>query len=249
MRRRTTFWISLAIVLGGWEAYVRLSGISPFFLVPPSVVFGRLGRWLVTGQLFVDLGASVLLLLAGLGLAAAVAIPAGLSIGVWRSLADALGPYLLLAYATPAPVLLPMLLMWFGFTALTRVLIVAMFAFLPILLNVWWGVRGLDASWLRVARVFCASRRELMLRVVLPGSVGSVLASLRMGGGLALIGLFVAETYGAGHGVGYQTIIGAKRMDITGVLAGLSLLGLLGVTLEQGFSAAERLFAPWRTPL
>jgi NitT/TauT family transport system permease protein len=244
--RRGAFWISLAIVLGGWEAYVRLSGISPFFLVPPSVVIGRLAGWLVTGQLLVDMGASVLLLVAGLGLAAAVAIPAGLAIGVWRRLADALGPYLLLAYATPAPVLLPMLLMWFGFTALTRVLIVALFAFLPILLNVWWGVRGLDASWLRVARVFCASHRELVLRVVLPGSVGSVLASLRIGGGLALIGLFVAETYGARHGVGYQTIIGAKRMDITGVLAGLAMLGGLGVALEQVLVAAERIFAPWR---
>lgn len=247
MRPRGAFWTSLAVLLGGWEAYVRLSGISPFFLVPPSVVLERLARWLVTGRLFVDLGASVLLLLAGLGLAAAVAIPAGLSIGLWGSLAQALGPFLILAYATPAPVLLPMLLMWFGFSAVTRVLIVAMFAFLPILLNVWWGVRGLDASWLRVARVFCASRRELLLLVVLPGSVGSVLASLRVGGGLALIGLFVAEAYGVNHGIGYQTIVGAKRMDITGVLAGLSLLGVLGVTLEQGLAAAERAFAPWRS--
>lgn len=246
MTQRGAFWISLAIVLGGWEAYVRLSGISPFFLVPPSVVLERLARWLMTGRLFADLGSSVLLLLAGLVLAAAVAIPAGLSIGVWGSLAKALGPYLVLAYATPAPVLLPMLLMWFGFTAMTRVLIVAMFAFLPILLNVWWGVRGLDASWLRVARVFCASRREILLRVVLPGSVGSVLASLRVGGGLALIGLFVAEAYGVNHGIGYQTIVGAKRMDITGVLGGLSLLGLLGVTLDQGLAAAERALAPWR---
>jgi len=246
MSARRGFWISLVMLLGTWETYVRVSGINPFFLVPPSVVFERLGRWLVTGQLFVDLGASVLLLAAGLGLAAAVAIPAGLSLGVSRSLADAFGPYLLLAYATPAPVLLPMLLMWFGFTALTRVLIVAMFAFLPILLNVWWGVRGLDASWLRVARVFCASPGELLLRVVLPGSVGSVLASLRIGGGLALIGLFIAESYGASHGVGYQTIVGAKRMDVTGLLAGLLLLGLLGVALEQGLSAAERAFAPWR---
>jgi ABC-type nitrate/sulfonate/bicarbonate transport system permease component len=48
------------------------------------------------------------------------------------------------------------------------------------------------------------------------------------------------------HGIGYQTIVGAKRMDITGVLGGLSLLGLLGVTLEQGLAAAERAFAPWR---
>jgi NitT/TauT family transport system permease protein len=244
--KRGAFWISLVIVLGGWEAYVRLSGISPFFLIPPSVVFARLGRWLWSGQLFIDLGASVLLLSAGLGLAAVVAIPAGLTIGVWRGLAGAVGPYLLLAYATPAPVLLPMLLMWFGFTPLTRVLIVAMFAFLPILLNVWWGVRGLDASWLRVARVFCASHRELLVRVVLPGSVGSVLASLRLGGGLALIGLFVAETYGATHGVGHQTIVGAKRMDIAAVLAGLTLLGALGVTLEQALAAAERVLAPWR---
>lgn len=246
MKGRLGFWISLAVVLGGWEVYVRVSGISPFFLVPPSAVVARLGQWLTSGRLFVDLGASLLLIAAGLGLAAAVAIPAGLSIGLWRALETALGPYLILAYATPAPVLLPLLLMWFGFTYTTRVLIVAMFAFLPILLNVWWGVRALDASWLRVGRVFSANRRELLTRVVLPGSLGSVLASLRVGGGLALIGLFVAEMYGVTHGIGYQTILGAKRMDVTGSLAGLSLLGLLGVTLEHGLAAAERRFAPWR---
>jgi NitT/TauT family transport system permease protein len=246
VRSQRAFYLSLLVLLGAWEGYVRLSGISPFFLVPPSMVAQRLGEWLVTGRLFVDLAASTLLILLGLGLAAAVAIPLGLSMGLWGRLEQALGPYLILAYATPAPVFIPMLLMWFGFTYLTRVLIIATFALLPILLNVWWGVRTLDASWLRVAQAFCANRRELLTRVVLPGSVGSVLSSLRIGGGLALIGLFVAETYGVSRGIGYQTIIGAKRMDITGVLAGLSLLGLLGMTLERGLTTAERKLAPWR---
>src|SRR5207247_867005 len=86
VRGRVAFWISLAVALGGWEAYVRVSGISPFFLVPPSAVAVRLGQWLASGRLFVDLGASLLLIGAGLGLAAAVAIPAGLSIGLWRGL-------------------------------------------------------------------------------------------------------------------------------------------------------------------
>lgn len=246
MWRAGGFWLSLILLLGAWEAYVHLSGIGAFFLVPPSTVVQRLGEWFVTGRLFVDFGASLLLLGCGLGLAAAVAVPAGLSVGLWRRLEHAVGPYLILAYATPAPVFVPLLLMWFGFTYATRVLIVAMFAFLPILLNVWWGVRTLDASWLAVARAFGASRLELLARVLLPGSVGSVLAALRTGGGLALIGLFVAETYGVSRGVGYQTIIGAKRMDVTGMLAGLTLLGVLGVALERGLAAAERRLAPWR---
>ncbi len=71
MRRLRAFWMSLIVLLGSWEGYVRLSGISPFFLVPPSTVASRLGEWLVTGRLFVDLGASILLILLGLGLAAA----------------------------------------------------------------------------------------------------------------------------------------------------------------------------------
>ena len=246
MRGSRGFWFSLVALLVAWEAYVRVSGISPFFLVAPSAVAGRLGAWLASGRLVVDVGASVLLVAAGLGLAAAVAIPAGLALGLWPRLQAALGPHLLLLYATPAPVFLPLLLMWFGFTYVARVLIVALFAFLPILLNVWWGVRTLDAAWLRVGRAFCASRRELLTRVVLPGTLGSVLASLRIGGGLALIGLFVAETYGVTAGVGYQAIVGAKRMDVTGVLAGLCLLAALGVALERGLATAERRLAPWR---
>jgi ABC-type nitrate/sulfonate/bicarbonate transport system permease component len=129
--------------------------------------------------------------------------------------------------------------MWFGFTYVTRVVIVAVFAFLPILLNVWWGVRALEPGWIAVGRAFCATRGELLSHVVLPGTVGSVLASLRLGGGLALIGLFVAEMYGATRGIGYQAIAGAKRMDITGVLAGLVLLGALGMLLERSLVLAE----------
>ncbi len=246
MRRAAVFAVSLALLLGGWEAYARLSHINPFFLVPPSTVVRRLGMWLMTGRLFMDVGASGLLIACGLGLAAVVAVPTGLAVGLWRPLEEALGPYLIVAYATPAPVFLPMLLMWFGFTYTTRVLIVAMFAFLPILLNVWWGVHRLDAAWLRVAAAFCANRRELLGRVVFPGSVGPVLASLRIGGGLALIGVFVAETYGTNRGVGYQAIVGAKRMDVAGVFAALMLLALLGLALEHGLRTAERRLAPWR---
>lgn len=246
MNGRRAFWISLVVLLGAWEAAVRVSGIGAFFMVPPSAVVQRLADWSVSGRLFADLGASLLLIALGLGLAAVTAIPIGLSVGTSRALELAFGPWLLLAYATPAPVLLPLLLMWFGFTYATRVGIVALFAFLPILLNVWWGVREVEGAWLRVAHAFCASRRELLSRVVLPGSVGSVLAALRVGGGLALIGLFVAETYGVTRGIGYEAIVGAKRMDVTGVLAGVTLLGLLGVALERTLVEAERRLAPWR---
>jgi NitT/TauT family transport system permease protein len=110
-------------------------------------------------------------------------------------------------------------------------------------------VHSLNPAWVRVASAFCATRRELLFRIMLPASVGSVLASLRIGGGLALIGLFVAETYGVNRGVGYQTIVGAKRMDVTGVLAGLALLALLGLGLEQTLRTAERWLAPWRSSL
>lgn len=246
-RGRAAFVLSLALLLGGWELYVRASGISPFFLVPPSAVARRLGQWLASGRLVLDLGASLLLVVLGFGLAALLAIPAGLALGVGRRLEQALGPYLLVAYATPAPVFLPLLLMWFGFTYATRVLIVALFAVLPVLLNVWWGVRALDAAWLRVARAYCATPAEVLAHVVLPGSVGPVLASLRVGGGLALIGLFVAETYGAGAGLGYQVIVATKRMELTGMLAGLVMLGGLGLALEQGLALAERRLAPWRS--
>ncbi len=246
MARSRGFWLSLVVLLIAWEVYFHASGIGAFFLAPPSLVAERLYAWLVSGRLFLDLGASVLLLLLGLGLAAAIAIPVGLCLGFWRALDRAFGPFLVVAYATPAVVFLPLLLMWFGFGYTARVLIVAVFAVLPILLNVWWGVRALDASWVRVAEVFCANRRELLAQVVFPGSIGHILSSLRVGGGLALIGVFVAEFHGATSGVGYQSIIGAKRMDIAALLSGLLMLGAMGVAFEWALGAVERKWAPWR---
>lgn len=245
-RSQSPFWVSLAALLAAWELYVRVSGVSPLFLVPPSRVAARIAQWLATGRLLADIGATLGLVAAGLGLAAALAVPLGLAVGLWRRLEHVLGPYLILAYATPAVVAVPLLLMWFGFTAVTRLLIVALFAFLPIALNVWWGVRSVDPSWVRAAQVFCANGREMLRQVLLPGSLGSVLAGIRVGGGLALIGAFVAEMYGARNGLGYLAVNRGQEMDMAGVLAGLILLGLLGVGLEWGLRTAERRLAPWR---
>jgi NitT/TauT family transport system permease protein len=106
-------------------------------------------------------------------------------------------------------------LIWFGIGMWSKVFIVFINAFFPVLLNTIGGVKAIDRDLLRAARAFCASDRQIFTTVVVPGSVPFILTGVRQAVALGLIGVVVGEMFGGSEGIGYMVNYGARRFRPT----------------------------------
>ena len=137
----------------------------------------------------------------GVGLAIAAGVVLGVVIGWYRRLAMVFEPFLNALYATPRVALVPLILIWFGIGMWSKVFIVFINAFFPVLINTIGGIRAIDADLLRAARAFCASDWQIFTTVAIPGAVPFILTGVRQAVALGLIGVVVGEMFGgsAGH--------------------------------------------------
>ena len=239
-----------AVNIGGffllWEWLVRQSGVSPIFLPPPSTIFKAAAEMIGRGQLWGHLSYSAANFAIGFALSAVAGTVLGLLMGASRSVESILGPYVWALYATPRIALLPLLILWFGFGAESKILLIFLSAVMPILITSMDGVKTVDQALLRAARVFGATRTQIYTRVVLPFTLPFIMTGLRQGVGRGLIAMVVAEMFGSGRGVGFMIARSAAQLDTATTFALLLVLVVLSVGLVYMMTALERRVAPWR---
>ena len=134
-------------------------------------------------------------------------------IGWYRKLRMIFDPFLNALYATPRIAMIPLIIIWFGIDWQSKVFIVYMSSFFPILVNTVAGVRSLDPDLLRAARAFCASDWQIFKTIAIPGSVPFILTGIRQGVALGLIGVVVGEMFGGSKGVGF--LVGLRRTNLS----------------------------------
>jgi NitT/TauT family transport system permease protein len=161
--RRSFYQRHEALILGGsavilalaaWEALWEAGKISPLFFTGPSQVVQRFGAEWTGGRLKQDMLYSGRNFAIGVGLAIAAGVTAGVVIGWYRRLAMIVEPFLTALYSTPRVALVPLVLIWFGIGMWSKVFIVFINAFFPVLINTIGGVKAIDRDLLRAARRF-----------------------------------------------------------------------------------------------
>jgi NitT/TauT family transport system permease protein len=253
---RASFWrrnenallgaVAVAVFLAFWESAVRLGWVNPLFTSSPSRIFAAAVQMFADRSILYDLQVSGFEFVVGYGLAIAVGIPLGILMGWYRRLNAVLDPFVSALYATPRIALLPLLMIWFGIGFASKIAIVFLGAVFPILVNTITGVRTLDADFVKVARSFGASDRQLFLTVALPSSVPLLLSGLRLGLGHALIGIVVGEMYGATNGIGFLISVSGARFQTDKVMVGIIIIALAGILLTELLRVIERRFERWR---
>jgi ABC-type nitrate/sulfonate/bicarbonate transport system permease component len=186
------------------------------------------------------------LLLGGYAIAAVLGVAVGVLMG-WSRRADCLlEPLTELLRPIPKPALVPPLFLFLGIGLPTMLTIVALVAFFPILINTAQGVRAIDPVLLDTARTFRASRRSVLLRVVLPAALPMVMTGLRVSLALGLILAILAEMLAGQGGIGFVILDLQRSFDTTAMFAWLIILAALGLLLAAGFDFIERRVLPWR---
>jgi len=170
----------------------------------------------------------------------------GVLIGWYRRLGMVFEPFLTGLYSTPRVALMPLILIWFGIGMWSKVFIVYIMAFFPVLINTIGGVKAIDADLLRAARAFRASDWQIFTTVALPGAVPFILTGVRQAVALGLIGVVVGEMYGGSEGIGYMVNYGGQTFQTDAVFLGVVIIAFAGIVLTWLAERLERRFSRWR---
>lgn len=175
----------------------------------------------------------------GFLLAAAIGIPLGLLMGWYRWLDDVVSPFFE-ALRFIAPIAwVPFAGLWFGTGIGGPTLIIFSGAFAPCLINAYRGAKFVDKRLVEAARTLGARGRHIVLEVLLPASLPSILAGLRVSAGIGWQSLVGAELIVVGSGVGYMMVQGQLNVDTRIVMAGMVAIGLVGVLIDYLLRSAE----------
>jgi NitT/TauT family transport system permease protein len=235
--------VSVAVFLVLWEITGR--GIDPVLFTTPSAVAVAAVEMIRSGELWTYLYPSLVVLLYGFTLAVIFGIGIGLLLARYWVLDVALSVYITFLYSIPSVALVPLIVLWAGYEQTAKVIILFLFAFFPMVINTYQGVKSVDPKLLEVGRAFRCSEGQLWRNIILPAALPFIVTGLRLALGRALIGMVLADLYTAISGIGYLIVRTASTYQVDKMFVPIVTLGLLGVTFTALLRLAEKYVAPW----
>lgn len=237
---------AVVVTLGVWQAFWSAGKISPLFFSGPSAIVQRFWDELLHGRLRTDMSYSGLNFVLGFAMALVLGVILGVIIGWYRKVEMLTNPFVNSLYAIPRVAMIPLIIIWFGIGIWSKVFIVFMTAFFPILINTIGGIRATDPDLLRAARAFCASDWQIFKTLAVPGAVPFILTGIRQGVALGLIGVVVGEMFGGSEGIGFMVAYGSQTFDTAQLFVGVMVIAFAGILLTWLTERLERHFSRWR---
>jgi NitT/TauT family transport system permease protein len=235
----------IAVVVGLlvlWEVGTRAFGVPVFLLPPPSAIMAAMAKhaWLLA----VASGVTTIEIVLGFALSIAVGIPLALMIFLWPPFARAVLPLLISSQAMPKVAVAPLLLVWFGFGLMPKVLIAFLIAFFPVVINTAVGLAAIEPEKIFLARSMGLGGWDTFFKIRLPDALPAIFAGLKISITLAVVGAVVGEFVGGDAGLGYLLMVANGSMDTQLLFAGIVCLTILGVALYLVVELTERLVIP-----
>jgi NitT/TauT family transport system permease protein len=241
--------LTIVLLLVIWELlphFLPLQQGTRLFFTVPSRIFATLWQMLATGTIWAPLGVSAAAFAIGLGLAIAAGLPLGILLGRSATLNAMFDPFVTALNATPRLVFLPLLMLWLGIGLWSKVAVVFLGALFPLLINTHEGVRNADRLLINVVRSFGANRWDVARLVVIPNALPFIMVGLRLAIGRAILGVVVAEFFGAQDGLGVVMVRAASSFNVDIVFAGLVVFAALSLVMTGLVKILEDRMSRWR---
>jgi NitT/TauT family transport system permease protein len=234
------------LLLGLWAGVVAVGHYPAFILPGPGVVATKALDVLSDGSLWRHARVTLFEVLAGLTLGSSEAVAVGYFLARWEWFERILSPYLMAAQSVPIVALAPLLVIWFGFGLLSKVLVCALVVFSPMLVATIVGLRSSPADLLDLMRVLRASRWATFTKVEVPSALPVLFGGLRLAVTLAVVGAVVGEFVGAQEGLGFLVNLAKGLFDTPLMFVALASLVVIAMSLYLGVLALERRLLSWR---
>jgi ABC-type nitrate/sulfonate/bicarbonate transport system permease component len=222
----------LAVLL--WQALAGL-GWLPAFLVSPLAVAEQFVALLRSGELFGHARDSLYRSLAGFGLGAFFGASLGLLAGVSGKLERFFDPLVSLTYPIPKVAILPVLIVWFGISDTSKIVVIMISCFYPCFIAALYGVRATDPLWVWAARNMGANARQVFLKVVVPAAAPQIFTGLRVALALAFILMFSSEMIGSSNrtGLGFLILNADASARFDRMFAAVVAIAILGFASDR----------------
>jgi NitT/TauT family transport system permease protein len=242
-------WITTPLILlvffALWDLYIRIADVSELVLPPPLTVLERFGELVVDPETWEHARITGIEILAGFLIALVVGVTVGALLGKLPWLEHSLRPLIVASQVVPKVALIPLFVIWLGFGMAPKIIIAALLAFFPIMLNSLLGVRSVDSGQRDVMRSLNAGRWQTFKHLELKSTLPYVFTGMEVGIVLAIIGAIVGEYLGGNEGLGYLVVRTLNELDAPALFAVIILLSGLGLALYFVVTSLKRVFIPW----
>jgi ABC-type nitrate/sulfonate/bicarbonate transport system permease component len=230
-----------------WEMAARFGFVDTRFFPAPSSVLRLLVQMVRSGELLTHTLASLNRLFWGTLFGGVPALVLGVVMGLNRPIRAVFDPLIAATYPVPKSAILPLALLVFGLGESSKIFMVAIGVFYPVAINATTGVLGINRVYLDVGRNFKASRWNMFRTIALPGALPVILAGFRLGIGIGLILIAIAEMVGARSGLGYLIWNAWETFAVEQMYVGLFTIAIIGFVLNLLLYELERLIIPWKS--
>lgn len=237
--------IGLVLPLLAWWAFATSGLVEKVFMPSPGSVWSRALLWFNEDNLLSDMGISVYRVTMGWALSAVIALPLGLLIGTFRPVQALLEPLTDFIRYMPAVAFIPLVMLWIGIDEGSKIAIIFIGTFFQMVLMVAEDVRRVPTAQIEAAQTMGATRGEIIKLVLLPSAKPALLDTMRVTMGWAWTYLVVAELVAANSGLGYAILKAQRFLQTDKIFAGIILIGLIGLVIDQLFRLWHRKAFPW----
>ncbi len=232
-----------------WWLVTTLGWIDALFLPSPVAVIDRFQDLVANGYMSISLwshiGASLGRIGTALIAAVITAIPLGIAIGRNKIVRGVLDPIIEFYRPIPPLAYLPLIVIWCGIGELSKVLLIYLAIFAPIVIATATGVRSVDQAKIRAAQSLGATQMQIIKHVILPSSLPNILTGIRIGLGVGWSTLVAAELVGASEGLGFMVQSSSQLLATDVVIVGILIIAVIAFILEIGLRRLQRKLVPW----
>lgn len=239
--------LSPLALLAVWEITVRIGVLDERFFPAPTNIVSTLVGMVESGELLTNTWISLRRMFLGMVVGGVPALLLGLVMGLYRPIRIAVDPLIAATYPIPKSAILPLLLLIFGLGEGSKIAMVAIGVFFPVAINTTAGVLEIDRIYHDVGKNYGAGRWQTFRTIALPGAMPLILTGVRLGFGIGLILIVIAEMVGARSGLGYMIWNAWQIFQVEVMYVGLIVISVIGVLFTLALTEVERLLVPWRT--
>lgn len=225
-----------------WEALPRLHVMNPLLTSYPSALWPTFVELLkATPQqpsILAHTWATMFATVLGFSAAMAIGTAVAAALWWWNGLYKVLDPYLVVANAMPKTAFVPIFYIWLGATMSIYGMSLAISLFITILM-IYSGFQGIDPNKTKLAQTFGATKGQILTKVVLPGSVPTLIATLKVNAGLSLVGVVVGEFQSASLGLGYLIQYGSQIFKLNIVMTAVTILAVISSLMYLAIARLE----------
>lgn len=234
----------LAVLLALWEAAADRYWVNPMLTSKPSLVWETGVRLAMDGSLYKHIGATMKETLLGFATGMGAGVGVAVLLWWWPALARVLDPYLVVLNALPKIALGPIFYVWLGEVHSIYGMAVAISVVVTIVMA-HVGFREVDAEKIKLMQTFGATRLQILQKVVLPASLPTLMATMKVSIGLTLVGVIIGEFIASRAGLGYLIIYGGQVFQMELVMTSIAILLVISALMYLGVGWLERLIARW----